>query len=215
MKKIDYSKLTIPQLTAAFDSTLREYNTRVLDSGPYLLALCDMLVEFERKKLTHVAMTQGIFRRFREISSGKLSAYAAQMLTGDDFTLDRLFGMPLSTQDSIAKGDKLAVVFFDKRKNETAVAEKPIENLSKKEKAQVLKLGHLATPAEQRKEVMKEVKQVSSVPVRPAPSLVLGVSLKTGQLIVGTEYVKPELLVPHLDRLGIYMAYKGTNKRVS
>lgn len=89
--------LTVKELPEEFNNLVRKF-------GDDLAACCELLGEIENRGVFHEGMTHGITRRYKEISSGRLSSIAAVVFQENEKVLDKLTGMPVEIQNDIALG---------------------------------------------------------------------------------------------------------------
>ncbi len=163
-----------------------------------ILEVCKIMVELERRQLSHPAMGKGIFKRFRAIAKGDLLPLAAEMFA-DDIIVDNLIGMPLEEQREIAMGKALPVAEATTT-GEIVMRERKIEQLRLKDIPRVLSGGAII-PFRQQKAALAKTLKPKAVN-RSDDFTKIKADLRKQEIVVGRVRLKVTELAGPLKELG-------------
>lgn len=146
-------------------------------------------------------MQDGMFRWYREVSTGRMSPRAVMAFAGLGTILNRVLDLPLAKQDKIAAGEPINYVEMNAQRTDVVRDAKPIIQLS----ADALDVVFEA-PGKMRSVTAQERVVRSKSPRRPSspdPTPIFVAHPDTGEITCGGMRFKPALLEKPLAKLGL------------
>lgn len=183
MSNFDITRLSLDELAESFRSLEREGANTVVHR-------CRILVEYERRGEGHPKMGRGLFKYFREVAAGTLSASLLEVIGGDAKMVEKMNLLPIAEQERLAAGDDFEHAEFDPATGNIVVRQTPITRIMPKVlDVAIGEKGYV--PIEKQKKIVRSLvseKAIAKVrkeqervaPLKPS----LAIDRKTFQLVV-------------------------------
>lgn len=192
MENSEYSNLTVAQINQRLQQALST-------TAEAIETVCQLLYELASRGENHQLMRDGVFRWYREISTGQLSPQAVFAFAGVSTILSRLIGFPITKQERIALGEPIPVVEMNATRTNVLRVEKPIIQLS----TAALDIAFEAPGKLRSVTAQEKIVRNVSPPSRREPTPIFIAHPDTGEITCGGMRFKPALLEKPLAKLGL------------
>ena len=165
---------------------------------------CAVLLEIHHRGEHHTYMRSELYKHYKAICDGRLSAEAALGLAGHDAAIEAIMGLPHSVQNRLVMKEKIVplVTFSGGKFHESTTT---LMSVSEKDLPVVFGDGGMRSHAAQR-EILRDRDKAHAADQAPPPRIGrVEVDVARRELILGRMKLRPDELIEPLRLLGFKM----------